>query len=152
MNPLGWFDLWRGQRRAAHAAARQARLLVTNPARQTVLATRMEVAGSAARRSKGLLGRTHLATGEGLWIVPCEAVHTFAMQFPIDLVYIDKNHRVRKLCNAVPPWRLSACLSAHSVLELPEGTIRLSRTEKGDVLALLPAEDGRGGGATSARS
>ena len=72
--------------------------------------------------------------GEGLWIRPCEAVHTFWMLFPIDLVYLDRKNRIRKLVSAVPPWRLSACLRAHSVIELPSGTIRETRTQLGDTL------------------
>ena len=114
-------------------------LVVSNPARQTVLATRMEVADSGPKRSKGLLGRQSLAPGDGLWIVPCESVHTFWMNFPIDLVYIDRKHRIRKLRGAVPPWRISACLSAHSVLELPAGTILATKTERGDTLEFSPA-------------
>ncbi len=94
----------------------ETRLQVTNLTRQTVLATCLEVANSGSRRSKGLLGRARLAPGEGLWILPCEAVHTFFMQFPIDLVYLDRRNRIRKIRSAVPPWRLSACLTAHSVL------------------------------------
>jgi len=104
-----------------------------------MLATRLEVADSGAKRNKGLLGRTGLAAGEGLWIVPCESVHTFFMKFPIDLVYLDRKNRVRKVCDSVPAWRLSVCLSAHSILELPAGTIRSTRTEGGDTLEFAPA-------------
>jgi hypothetical protein len=113
------------------------RLRVSNLTRQTVLATCMEVADSAAKRNKGLLGRERLAPGEGLWIRPCEAVHTFWMRFPIDLIYLDRKNRIRKLVSAVPPWRLSACLLAHSVLELPSGTIRDTKTQPGDTLDFL---------------
>jgi uncharacterized membrane protein (UPF0127 family) len=115
-------------------AIEETRLRVTNFTRHTLLATCMEVANSSAKRSKGLLGREGLAPGEGLWIAPCEAVHTFWMQFPIDLVYLDRKQRIRKLVSDVRPWRLSACLRAHSVLELPAGTIRATRTEPGDAL------------------
>jgi len=94
----------------------------------------MEVANSGAKRNKGLLGRKLLTPGEGMWIVPCESVHTFFMQFPIDLIYLDREHRIRKLRSGVPPWRLSACLSAHSVLELPAGTINNTNTKPGDKL------------------
>ncbi len=97
----------------------------------------MEVADSGPKRNKGLLGREGLASGEGLWILPCEAVHTFWMRFPIDLVYLDREKRIRKLSGEVPPWRLSACLSAHSVLELPPGTIRNTKTQRGDTLEFL---------------
>ena len=115
------------------------RLQVSNLTRGTVLATSLEVADSGPKRNKGLLGRKHLAPGEGLWIVPCESVHTFFMQFAIDLVYLDRNHRIKKICNSVPAWRLSACLSAHSILELPAGTIRDTQTQAGDTLEFAPA-------------
>jgi uncharacterized protein len=117
----------------------EVRLQVTNLTRQTVLATSLEVANSGSRRSKGLLGRARLAPGEGLWILPCEAVHTFFMQFPIDLVYLDRKNRIRKIRNAVPPWRLSACLSAHSVLELVPGTILNTQTQPGDLVEFAPS-------------
>jgi uncharacterized protein len=44
---------------------------------------------------------------------------------------------VKKTREAVPAWRLSACLSAHSILELPAGTIRKTQTERGDVLEIV---------------
>jgi uncharacterized protein len=117
----------------------ETRLQVTNITRRTVLATCLEVANSGSRRSKGLLGRAQLAPGEGLWILPCEAVHTFFMQFPIDLVYLDRKNRIRKIRSAVPPWRLSACLSAHSVLELVPGTILNTQTQPGDLIEFSSA-------------
>jgi uncharacterized protein len=114
---------------------------VVNRARGTVLATHLEVAGSAAERTKGLLGRDGLAPGEGLWIVPCESVHTFFMRFAIDLVYLDRKNKVKKIRSAVRPWRVSACLSAHSVVELPAGTIDKTRTEVGDTLGFTPVSE-----------
>jgi uncharacterized membrane protein (UPF0127 family) len=115
------------------------RLRVTNLTRNTVLATHMEVANHASTRNKGLLGRDRLAPGEGLWIVPCESVHTFCMRFPIDLVYIDRKNRIRKVRGSVSPWRMSACLSAHSVIELPSGAIHATQTQSGDTLEFSPA-------------
>ena len=117
------------------------RLRVSNVTRGTVLATHLEVADSGPKRNKGLLGRKGLAAGEGLWIIPCESVHTFFMKFPIDLVYLDRKHRIKKVCDSVPAWRLSVCLSAHSILELPAGTIRNTRTERGDTLEFEPASE-----------
>jgi uncharacterized membrane protein (UPF0127 family) len=114
-------------------------LRVTNLAMGTVLATRLEVADSGPKRNKGLLGRKGLDAGEGLWIIPCESVHTFFMQFSIDLVYLDRRNKIRKVRESVPPWRLSACLSAHSILELPSGTIRATQTQRGDALEFAPA-------------
>ena len=111
-----------------------ARLQVVNLTRQTVLADRLEVADHGANRRKGLLGRESLPAGEGLWIKPCEAVHTFCMRFAIDLVYLDRRNRIRKVKSGVPPWRISSCLSAHSVIELPSGTVAATHTKPGDLL------------------
>jgi len=109
---------------------------VRNQTRGTVLAEKAELADTSATRRVGLLKHSRLETGEGLWIVPCESVHTFFMKFPIDLVYLDKRKKVKKVRHAVPAWRLSACLFAHSVLELPAGTARQSGTVAGDELAI----------------
>jgi uncharacterized protein len=110
------------------------KLLIRNQTRQTVLADAADLADTSEKRRTGLLKHTSLAPGEGLWIVPCESVHTFFMKFPIDIVYLDKKLKVKKVRHAVPAWRLSACLSAHSVLELPAGTAAQAKTEVGDVL------------------
>ena len=140
MNPFRWIASGLQNRPVSHhQAPRDIRLRVTNLTRKTVLATCMEVADSAAKRNKGLLGRDGLANGEGLWIRPCEAIHTFWMRFPIDLVYLDRKMHIRKLVSAVPPWRLSACLMAHSVIELPPGTIHETQTQPGDTLEFSDA-------------
>ena len=107
---------------------------VLNQTRNTVLGDSIEVADTSAKRNTGLLKHTSLKPGEGLWIVPCNSVHTFFMKFPIDLVYITKKRKVRKVRRAVPAWRLSACLLAHSILELPAGTIEQTGTQPGDEL------------------
>ncbi len=114
-------------------------LQALNATRGTLLAVRLEAARTGASRRKGLLGRECLQPGAGLWIAPCESVHTFFMKFPIDLVYLDRKHQVRKVRSSVGPWRLSACLTAKSVLELPAGTIRESRTAPGDAIEIAPS-------------
>ena len=98
MNPFSWIKSeLRNQLSARRQAQREIRLRVLNLTRNTELANCMEVADSGAKRNKGLLGRERLSPGEGLWIIPCEAVHTFWMRFPIDLVYLDRKKRIRKL-------------------------------------------------------
>ena len=121
------------------AAAPPGPLRVLNVTHGTVLAIRLEAAHTGPTRRKGLLGREGLLPGEGLWIAPCESVHTFFMRFPIDLVYLDRKHQVRKVRSGVGPWRMSACWSAHSVLELAAGTVAATRTERGDSVEFAPA-------------
>jgi hypothetical protein len=109
---------------------------VRNHTRNTVLGDAVDVADTSEKRRVGLLKHERLEAGSGLWIVPCESVHTFFMKFPIDLVYLDKQRKVRKVRKAVPAWRLSACLTAHSILELPAGTIEETGTQIGDVIEI----------------
>jgi hypothetical protein len=111
-------------------------LRIWNVTRETELAASVELANHSAARRKGLLGRDCLFAGEGLWILPCQAVHTVGMRFPIDLVYLDRDLRVRKVRSDVYPWRMSACVSAHSVLELAAGTIQETQTKRGDQLKI----------------
>ena len=107
-----------------------------NQTRDAVLGEAIELADTSSKRRVGLLRHERLEPGEGLWIVPCESVHTFFMKFAIDLVYVDRKQKVRKVRRAVPPWRLSACLTAHSILELPAGTIERTQTQAGDELLI----------------
>ena len=121
------------------SATPNAPLRISNLTRQIELAQCVDVADSGAKRRTGLLGREMLSAGEGLWIVPCESIHTFGMKFPIDLVYLDRDRRVKKIRSDVHPWRISACLSAHSVLELASGSIGRTGTRPGDRLEFSPA-------------
>ena len=109
-----------------------------NLTRGTVVGDAIDIADTSAKRRTGLLKHTGLNAGEGLWIVPCESVHTFFMKFALDLVYLDRRHVVRKAVTNVVPWRMSVCLSAHPIVELPVGAIAASGTVKGDQLAMEP--------------
>jgi len=109
---------------------------VRNQTRNAILGDAVDLADTSSKRRVGLLRHERLESGTGLWIVPCESVHTFFMKFPIDLVYVDRKKRVKKVRHAVPPWRLSACLTAHSVLELPAGTVEKTGTRPGDELVI----------------
>lgn len=111
---------------------------VHNVTRQTILAEHAAVADTSSKRRTGLLKHDVLPAGEGLWIVPCEGVHTFWMKFAIDIVYLSRKRKVVKVARRVAPWRVSICLRAHSVLELPAGTIDATKTARGDMLEFTP--------------
>lgn len=112
------------------------RFQVRNATRGTLLGTAIESAENSKQRATGLLKHSGLAAGAGLWIVPCEGIHTFFMKFAIDVVYIDRKLRVRKVRQGLRPWKVSFCISAHSVLELPIGVIAETKTVKGDQLEM----------------
>ncbi len=90
-----------------------------NRTKGELIAGRVEVANTSALRRKGLLRHDRLDAGQGLWIVPCEGVHTFGMKFAIDIVFLSRDKKVLKIQRGLRRGRISLCLRAHSALELP---------------------------------
>ena len=117
------------------------KLRVRNQSRNTVLGDRVGIADTSAKRRTGLLKHTGLEAGEGLWIAPTEAVHTFGMKFPIDVVFLDKKRKVLKIRSEMPRSRMALCLRAQSVLELPSGRAAAMQTMVGDQLEFEKYDD-----------
>ncbi len=106
-----------------------------NRTRATYLATDLRVASTHWTRFRGLMATdsSRFPRGTGLWIHPSHGIHTFAMRFSIDAVYLDRERVVVHIEEALKPWRMAAVrISAASVLELPVGTIQESKTMPGD--------------------
>jgi len=106
-----------------------------NRTRTTYLATELMIAQTHWTRFRGLMATDafRFRRGQGLWISPSHGVHTFAMRFPIDVVYLDRERIIIHVEEELKPWRLAALrIQAASVLELPVGTIHESQTALGD--------------------
>jgi uncharacterized membrane protein (UPF0127 family) len=116
------------------------RMAVYNKTKRTQLADRAAMATTPAQKNQGLLKHKTLPQGDGLWIKGTNAVHTFFMKFPIDLVYLTKDKKVVKTRHAVPAWRLSMAFGAASILELPAGVVKATGTEPGDQLEFIAME------------
>jgi len=102
---------------------------------------RLHVADRMLARMRGLLGRDGLEPDEGLWITPCSSIHMFFMQFAIDVVFVDRGFRVVRAHERVQPWRMArGGRGAHSVFELPAGTIERTGLAVGDELEVRAAD------------
>ena len=109
-----------------------------NVTRSQVLANRLAVADTFFSSLIGLLGRPLLSPGEGLWIFPCQSIHTMGMRFSIDVLFLDNDRSVIHMVSRMKPFRVSKHVSkAESVLELPAATIELTGTRLGDQLEFL---------------
>jgi uncharacterized protein len=105
-----------------------------------VIAEAAELALTSSTRRRGLLGRDGLDPGAALVIAPCNSIHMFFMRFAIDVVYVDRAGRVRKIVRALRPWRISAAMSAWAVIELGAGSLDGCDIERGDRLYVeIPA-------------
>jgi uncharacterized protein len=119
------------------------RIVVTNLTRQTRLAQNAELADGFISRGRGLLWRNGLDPGGGMWLVPGNRIHMCGMRFAIDVVFLSRKHEVTAVHEEVRPqpvwalWRTwGGGRGAHSVLELPLGTIRASSTSVGDQIEI----------------
>lgn len=113
------------------------RMAIRNLTKNTTLADHAAMAVTPKQKNQGLLKHKRLDPGDGLWIKGTNAVHTFFMKFPIDLVYLTKDKKVVKTRHAVGAWRLSMAMGAASILELPAGVIQATGTEPGDQLEFV---------------
>ena len=117
-----------------------------NQTRQAFLATALAVADTHWTRLRGLLGlrSSDFRNGSGLWIVPCQGVHTLGMGFPIDVVYLDRSMTVIHIQSDLQPWRFAPIRTqATSVLELPCRIAAETRTAVGDKIEITIEKDGR---------
>jgi uncharacterized membrane protein (UPF0127 family) len=106
-----------------------------NRTRSVYLANDLQVADTHWSRFRGLMamGADAFCEGKGLWIIPCRGVHTMAMRFPIDVVYLDRDETVVHVEENLKPWRFAPIrLQAFSVLELPSRTVTSTSTAVGD--------------------
>jgi uncharacterized protein len=104
-----------------------------------VVADRLITAFDSDTRRKGLLAHTSLPPSTAMVIAPTNAIHTFFMKFPIDIVFVSKAGRVVKIRSAVPAWRMTASLGAYAVLELAADSLSSSETRVGDLLLVSSA-------------
>lgn len=110
-----------------------------NRTRRAYLATELCVASTHWARLRGLMGASpqRFFTGKGLWIVPSHGVHTLAMRFPIDVLYLDRGKVVVHLERSLKPWRVAPVRArAASVLELPQNTLEATGTSIGDEIEI----------------
>jgi uncharacterized membrane protein (UPF0127 family) len=83
-------------------------------------------------RFLGLMGRSAIASGAGMFLAPCASIHTLFMRFDLDLIFISREFRVVRVITSVKPWRFAmGGRSAWAVLELRAGWFPCGRLTPG---------------------
>ena len=115
-------------------------MVILNLTKQTVPARCAHYAAGFGERLAGLIGKRFSASMDGMVFDRCNAIHTFFMRYPIDVIFADEKYHVLKTATAFPAWRpCLVCKKAFYVIELPAGTIESTATEPGDQLDLTGA-------------
>jgi uncharacterized membrane protein (UPF0127 family) len=114
---------------------------VFNKTRQAFLGLSVRKADTVLSRLRGLLGKTRLRSGEGLWVQPSQGVHTIGLLFPIDVIYLDADNRVLLTVENLATFRISPVKSrCRSVLQFPTRTVSASGTQAGDQILICSPE------------
>lgn len=107
---------------------------VINQTRKTILAEKLIIPQSLIDQSFGLL-KYKIPTP--MLLKTRFGIHTLDMKFSIDVIILDKKNRVVDLKEHLKPNRFFVWnMKYNSVIELPKGTIKKSKTEIGDVILL----------------
>ncbi|MBQ9336126.1 MAG: DUF192 domain-containing protein [Lentisphaeria bacterium] len=115
-------------------------MVILNLTRESVPARNAHPAAGFGERLAGLIGKRFSAEMDGMVFDRCNAIHTFFMRYPIDVIFADRQYKVLKAVSAFPPWRpCLACRDAYYVIELPAGTLEATDTREGDQLDLTGA-------------
>lgn len=108
---------------------------VINKSKRTTISRDTKVASSFSDKFLGLLKKSN---PRSLLIKTRFGIHTFGLKSLIDVVVLDNNYEVVKLGLAIKPNRFFFWNPKFScVLELPEFSIKNSKTEIGDKLELV---------------
>ena len=105
----------------------------------TIIADDVKTAFDSTSRRQGLLGCETWPEGRALVLAPCAAVHTCFMRFPIDVVFVDRAGRVRKVIEHLRAWRIAASPRAFAAIEMAAGSAAAAGIRPGTRLAISAA-------------
>jgi uncharacterized membrane protein (UPF0127 family) len=109
-------------------------MIVLHQSTQKIIAHNVLKADSMGLRIKGLMFSRDLKKGHGLLLDPCNSIHTFFMNYSIDVIFISSKNSVVKILRDLKPWKMTwIYFKAVKTLELPCGSIPLDMVE-GDQL------------------
>lgn len=70
----------------------------------------------------------------GILFEPAISIHTFFMNFPLDVVFMDQDFRILKIYRNLRPWRHTGFFfRSRKTLEIPAGLLPLD-VKEGDIL------------------
>lgn len=88
------------------------------------IAKRAKAAESFVDRSVGLMFSESLGEKDALIIDPCRSIHTFFMNYSIDVIFINKTNSIVKVLRNIKPWRVTPIyFRANKVIEFKGGSL-----------------------------
>lgn len=87
-----------------------------------ILSEEIEPADTYYKRLKGLMFLKDFKNPKGLFFANCTSIHTFFMNFNLDLLYLDAAFNVVKVKKNIKPWLMTLpLLKAKHIIEFKTG-------------------------------
>ena len=106
----------------------------------TLISSKAIIASGFWLRLKGLMFDKAIDERAAVIFYHAPAIHTSFMRFAIDIVFLDKNNKIIKICEAVKPWKIVFCPQSALVLELPAHRAKERSLQTGDILQIKASE------------
>ncbi|MCT4607057.1 MAG: DUF192 domain-containing protein [Marinisporobacter sp.] len=102
-----------------------------------ILATRVHIANTFYKRLKGLMFSKNLPPDDVLYIQPCRGIHTFFMNYNIDVLHLDSFKKVVAIEENLRPGKIGKVHPLTTeIIELPAGKIEKTQTKLGHKVKL----------------
>ncbi len=99
------------------------KMKVTNVTKNKVLSENLGKPDTVLGNMLGLMFKDKSEVSwDGLYLLPCNSIHTFFCKFALDVYFLGKDRRVIRIIKGMNPWRLTKLyFSAISVIEVKAG-------------------------------
>lgn len=94
----------------------------------------LKIAKNMFSRMKGLMGKKEI--DYAMYFYPCNAIHTFFMKIPIDVLYLDNCGNILSMDINLKPWKIGKYhRKAKCVIELPSNSIQKYNIQIGQMVS-----------------
>lgn len=113
-------------------------LFLKNIDTEEIISKTVIVANHFLARLKGLMFTRELPPESSMFIYPCSGIHTFFMNYNIDVLYLDINNKILAVDEDMRPGRVGRIIKgAVAVVELPSGRIGQKKTKIGQTVGFV---------------
>lgn len=99
------------------------------------------IANSFIKRLKGLMFTKELSPDSAVYIHPCSQIHTFFMNYNIDVLYLDHNYKILAIDEKMKPGKIGKSVKgAVAVIELQGGRANETNMKVGQVIQITNEE------------
>ena len=113
-----------------------------NKTTDSVISETVLIADSFFKRLKGLMFTKELSSQTALYIYPCSAIHTFFMNYNIDVLYLDNNNIVLDIDKNMKPRQIGKVVrNAVAVVELLGGRADQTNIQVGQKVEFIKGRE-----------